>query len=116
MAVIALPFASVTPVVMVTEYAVKPACVLVVNTAWFPAHVESVQPGLVDVIFKVLTVAQFTFSDHVIVTLLFTATPVAPFAGIVELTAGAVLSIVTVFPAPSVSTLFDESVARLFKL
>lgn len=64
-------------------------------------------------IFVELTVAQSTFSDHVIVTLLFNATPVAPLAGNVELTDGAVLSIETVLPVPGVSTLLDESVARL---
>lgn len=63
-----------------------------------------------------LTVEQFTFSLQVIVTLLFDATPVAPFAGLVLLTEGAVRSINIVLPAPRVSTLLDESVARLFML
>ena len=47
------------------------------------------------------------------VTLLFKATPVAPLFGMVELTAGPVLSTVTVLPAPGVSMLVDVSVARL---
>ena len=80
------------------------------------AHVESVQLGLVDVMLVVVTVVQFTFSDQLIVTLLFNATPVAPFVGTVELTVGAVLSTVTVLPAAGVSTLLDESVARLLML
>lgn len=78
-----------------------------------PEHVESVQPPPLIVTFVVLTVAQFTFSDQLIVTLLFNEIFVAPFAGAVELTVGAVLSIVTVLPAAGVSTLLDESVARL---
>ncbi len=61
----------------------------------------------------VLTVEQLTFSLHVMVTLLFKAILVAPFAGVVLLTDGAVLSIETVLPAPGVSTLLDESVARV---
>ena len=60
-----------------------------------------------------MTVVQFTFSDQLIVTVLFNATPVALLAGIVELTIGAVLSIVTELPAAGVSTLLDESAARL---
>ena len=43
-----------------------------------------------------MTVAQFTFSDQLIVTLLFNAMPVAPLVGIVELTVGAVVSTTTV--------------------
>jgi hypothetical protein len=90
---------------------------LAVNTAWLFEQVESVKPlPLLMVIFVVLTVEQFTFSDQLIVTLLFKATPVAPLAGTVELTVGAVLSIVTVLPAVGVSTLLVESVARLFIL
>jgi hypothetical protein len=80
------------------------------------AHVERVHPPLLIVTFVVLTVAQFTFSFHVIVTALLSATEVALFAGIVELTEGAVLSIVIVFPAPGVSTLLDVSSARLFNV
>jgi hypothetical protein len=76
-------------------------------------HEENVHPGLVDVMFVVLTVAQSTFSFQLIVTLLFNAMPVAPLAGIVELTAGDVRSTVTVLPAAGVSTLADVSVARL---
>jgi len=77
-------------------------------------HDESVQPlPLLMVMFVVLTVVQFTFSDQLIVTIPFNATPVAPFTGTVELTVGAVLSTVTVLPAPGVSTLLDESVALL---
>ena len=56
---------------------------------------------------------QFTFSDQLIVTVLFNAIFVAPLAGIVELTVGAVLSMVTVLPATGVSTLLVESVALL---
>ena len=64
-------------------------------------QVESVQPGLVDVMFVVLTVEQFTSSDQLIVTLLFNVTPVAPFAGNVELTVGAVVSTNTVLGVPN---------------
>jgi hypothetical protein len=59
-------------------------------------HVENVQPGLVDVMFVVLTVAQFTFSLQVIVTALFSVIPVAPFTGTVLVTVGAVVSTITV--------------------
>ena len=59
---------------------------------------------------------QSTFSDQLMVTLLFKVIAVAPFTGTVELTAGAVLSIDTVLPAAGVSTLLDESVARLLML
>lgn len=55
--------------------------------------------------------AQFTFSDHVMVTLLFNATPVALFAGIVELTAGAVVSTTTV---PGVANTADTFPAASF--
>ena len=78
------------------------------------AHDESVQPLPLFMVMFVVTVVQFTFSDQLIVTLLFNATPVVPFAGIVELTVGAVRSTVTVLPAPGVSTLLDESKALLF--
>jgi hypothetical protein len=61
----------------------------------------------------VFTVAQSTFSFQLIVTVLFKATPVAPSAGMVELTFGAVLSTVTVLPADGDSTLLEESIARL---
>jgi len=77
-------------------------------------HDESVHPlPLLIVILVVLTVVQSTFSFQLIVTLLFSATPVAPFAGTVELTDGPVLCTVTVLPAAGASTLVDESVARL---
>ena len=67
------------------------------NTAWLVEHEVLVHPaaGLI-VTVPVVTVAQFTFSDQLIVTLLFNATPVAPFAGIVVLTVGAVASTNTV--------------------
>ena len=84
-----------------------------VNTAWLPEQVESVQPGLVDVIFVVLTVVQSTFSLQLMVTLLFKVTPVAPLVGTVVVTVGAVLSMVMVLPAPGISTLVFVSVARL---
>ena len=91
----------------------EPLWPLVVNTAWLPEHVDSVQPGLVEVIFVVLTVPQLTFSVQLIVTLLFKATPVEPFAGTVVVTVGAVLSMVTVLPAEGVSILLLVSVALL---
>ena len=65
------------------------------------------------VILAVLTVEQSTFSLQVIVALLFKATPAAPFVGTVLVIVGAVVSMVTVLPATGVSTLLDESVARL---
>lgn len=64
--------------------------------------------------FVVFTVAQSTFSFQFIVTFESGATSVAPFAGVVELTDGAVLSIVTVLPAPGVCTFDDVSVALLW--
>ena len=94
-------------------YVVNPACPLVVNTAWLPLQVDSVHPGLVEVIFVVLTVEQSMFSFQLMVTVLFKATPVAPFAGMVVLIAGPVLSTVTVLPAPGVSMLLEVSVALL---
>ena len=72
-------------------------------------HVESVQPGLVDVIFVVFTVVQFTFSDQLIVTLLFNAMPVAPFAGTVELTVGAVVSTITVLGVAKTADTFPAA-------
>ena len=83
------------------------------NTAWLPEQVESAHPGLSEVIFVALTVEQSTISFQLMVTVLFKVISVAPFAGIVVLTAGAVLSIVTVFPAAGVSMLLEESVALL---
>jgi hypothetical protein len=68
------------------------------------------------VMFAVLTVVQFTFSLHVIVTLLLTAIFDAPLTGAVALTVGAVLSIVTVLPVAGVSVLPDASRARLLML
>ena len=87
-----------------------------VNTAWLPEHVESVHPGLVEVIFVVLTVPQLIFSVQLIVTLLFKATPVAPFAGTGVVNVGAVLSMDTVLPAEGVSILVFVSVALLCKV
>ena len=84
-----------------------------INTAWFPEQVESVQPGLFEVMFVVFTVEQSRFSLQLIVTLLFKVISVTPFAGMVELTVGVVLSIVTVFPVAGVSMLLEESVALL---
>ena len=55
-----------------------------------------------------------TFSLKLTVTLLFNVIPVAPFVGTVELTEGAVLSIVIVLPVAGVSTLLEESVALLW--
>ena len=77
-------------------------------------QVDNVHPGLDDVIFVVLTVVQSIFSLHVIVTLLSMATPVAPFAGAVEIIRGAVLSMVTELPADGASILPAESVALLW--
>ena len=67
-----------------------------VKTAWLPEQVEAAHPGLVEVIFVVLTVAQSMFSFQLMVTLLFKVTPVAPPVGMVELTEGAAVSTVTV--------------------
>ena len=81
-----------------------------------PEQEESAHPPPLIVMLVVLTVVQFTFSAHVMVTLELVATPVAAFAGVVVLTVGATLSTVTLMPAPGVSTLEDESVALLFML
>ena len=59
--------------------------------------------------FVVLTVVQFTFSDQLIVTLLFNATPVAPFAGTVELTVGAVVSTITVLGVANTDDIFPAA-------
>jgi hypothetical protein len=114
LAAIGLLLESLIPVAAVTVYTVTLVCPLVVNTAWFALHEALVHPttGLI-VTVVVETVVQSTISDQLMVTLLFKATAVAPFAGTVELTAGAVLSMVTVLPAAGVSTLLDESVALL---
>jgi hypothetical protein len=80
------------------------------------AQLDNASPPPLIVILVVLTVVQFTFSDHVIVILLFNAIFVAVLTGTVELTVGAVLSMVTVLPAPGVSVLAEESVARLLML
>jgi len=66
-----------------------------------------------EVILIVFTVEQSMFSFQLMVTGLFSVTFVAPPAGDVELTEGGVVSMVTVLPADGVSTLADESVARL---
>jgi len=68
----------------------------VVNTAWLAEQDEKASVPPLMVMFVVFTVEQFTFSDQLMVMLLFNATPVALFAGIVELTAGAVVSTMTV--------------------
>ena len=109
-----MPAESVTAVETVTVYIVFSICPLVINTAWLPEQVERVQPGLIDVMFVVLIVVQSIFSFQLMVTLLSRTISVAPFIGMVELTVGAVLSIVTVFPAEGVSALLDESVALLW--
>jgi hypothetical protein len=107
------PAVSVTAVEIFTLYVVDTFCPLVLKTAWLPVQFESVHPGLFDVIFDVLTVPQLMFSSQIIVTLLSTATLIAPSNGDVELTDGAVLSTVTVFPVPGVSRLLAVSVALL---
>jgi len=86
---------------------------VVVNTTWLALQLNSVHPGLVDVMFDVFTVEQSTLSFQLMMTLLFIATPIAPSAGFDVLTVGAVLSMVTVLPAPADSVLLDESVALL---
>jgi hypothetical protein len=113
-AVRGFPAASCTAVVTFTVYVIYSPCPPVLNTAWLPEQDESVQTGLSDVMFVVFTVAQSTASSQLIVTLLFSATPVAPSAGVVEDTEGPAVSIVTVFPAEGVSTLLPESVALLW--
>jgi hypothetical protein len=90
------------------------AWLLVEKTAWFVVHEESVHPGLVDVMFVVFTVPQSTFSLKEIDTLLLRVIPVAPFAGTVTVTDGAVLSIVTVLPAEGVSVFPAGSEALLW--
>ena len=85
-----------------------------VNTAWLALQSNNVQLGLVEVILVVLIVEQSTFSFQFMITLLFKVTPVAPFAGIVVVMVGAVLSIVTVLPVPGISILLDVSVALLW--
>ena len=72
------PDRSVTAIVTVTLYAAENVWPLVLNIAWLPLHVESVHPGLSEVIFVVLTVVQSTSSSHPIMTLLFKATLVVP--------------------------------------
>lgn len=110
---IGFPYASVTAVVTLMLYAVVPVWPLVVKTACAEEQLESVQPGLVEVIFVVLTVEQLTASFQLIVTVLFNATPDAPFVGTVEVTLGPVWSMVTALPAAGVSILLEESVALL---
>ena len=79
------------------------------NTAWLVEHVEKVHPGLSEVILVVFTVEQFTFSLQLIVTLLFNATLAAPFVGMVELTAGAVVSTVTVLGVGNTADTFPAA-------
>jgi hypothetical protein len=92
-----------TAVVTFTLYVVESSCPLVRNIAWLPEQVDSNQPGLSDVTFVVLTVKQSIFSSQLMVTELLIVIPVAPSAGIVELTEGAVWSIVTDMPADGIS-------------
>jgi len=81
--------------------------------AWLPEQVSSVHPGLSDDTFVVLTVEHLIFSFQLMVMLLFKVTFIAPSAGFVDITAGAVLSTVTVCPAEGVSILPSWSVALL---
>jgi hypothetical protein len=85
----------------------------VVNVACAPEQVENVHPGLSEVIVVVFTVVQSMFSLQLITTLLLSDTFAAASVGLVLVTVGAVLSRVTVMPAPGFSTLLDESVALL---
>lgn len=107
------PDISATAVVTFTLYVVASDWPLAANTAWLFEQLNNVHPGLSDVILAVFTDVQSMFSVQLIVTLLFSAIFVAPFAGIEEITEGAVLSTVTVIPAEGVSILLDESMARL---
>jgi hypothetical protein len=109
-----LPAISVTAVLTVTAYVVDPFCELVENTAWLPEQPESDKLPEFIITFVVFTVAQSTFSFQFMTMSLFKATLVAPSGGKVEITAGADLSIVTVFPAEGVSILLEESVPRLW--
>ena len=109
-----MPAVSDTADETVTVYTVDPVWPLGVNTAWIAEQEVRVQPtdGKI-VTVEVFTVVQSIFSDHVMVTLLLLMIPVAPSAGSVVVIAGAVLSTVTVLPPEGVSTMLDESVARL---
>ena len=108
-----LPAGSLTAVVTVTLYTDASSCPFTVNIAWLALQLKSAQPGLSEVIFAILTVEQSTFSFQLIVTLLSMAAAGSPSAGVVFATAGAVLSTVTLLPAPGDSTLLAESVALL---
>lgn len=89
-----LPARSFTPVPTFTVYNVLAAVVVPLNTTLFPEQLVRVHVALgVIVTVVVVTVEQFIFSLKFIVTVVVgCATPVAPLAGIVELTVGEVVS------------------------